>query len=100
MNKKGIELSLNTIVIIILALLVLVALIFVLQRGIIGGTQKYFNFSEQAEKEIRSGDTCAKMFSGRMCYKSPCPDTYVQIDGDWADCKKPGSTGTICCEKK
>lgn len=97
MDKKGIELSLNTIVIIILALVVLVTLLFVLQRGIIGGTNKYFNFSEQAEKEIRSGDTCAKMFSGRMCYLPPCPDTYVEIAGKWTDCEK---TSSICCEKK
>lgn len=100
MNKRGIELSVNTMVIIILALIVLVSLVFVLQKGIIGGTNKYFNFSEQAEKDIRSETTCEKMFSGKMCYKSPCPESYVEIAGDWADCKKPGSAGPICCEKK
>ncbi len=96
MNTKGMELSINAIVVIILALFVLVVLFFILQRGIIGGSNKYFNFSEQAEKEIRSGDTCEKMFSGRMCYSSPCPESYVQIAGKWTDCEKDGR---ICCEK-
>jgi len=97
MNKKGVELSINAIVIIILALLVLVVLFFVIQKGIIQGTTNYFNFSESAEKEIASDKICAKMFSGRMCYKSPCPESYIEISGDWDDCKKIQS---ICCEKK
>ena len=104
MDKKGVELSINAIVVIVLALFVLVVLFFVLQRGIIGGTQKYFNLSESAEKEIRAENVCAKIFSGRMCYPSSCPDSYVEISGDWADCRKESNSAesgsVVCCEKK
>jgi len=94
MNKKGIELSINSIVIIILALLVLVVLFFVIQKGISDGTNKYFNFSESAEKEITSDKTCAKMFSGRVCLPGCDSKTMVDWGTDWTDCK-----GAHCCEK-
>lgn len=96
MDKKGVELSINTMIIVILGLVVLVVLFYAIQRGITGGTNKYFNFSQEAENQLKAENTCAKMFSGRMCYQSACPASYVEISGDWEDCKK---NSRICCEK-
>lgn len=96
MDKKGIELSINTIIVIILALFVLVVLFFVLQRGIIGGSNKYFNFSDTVEKDIQSSRTCAKLFSGRMCLAACDPKIMIDWGAGWDDCT--GSTPT-CCER-
>lgn len=88
------ELSINTIIVIVLGLLVLVILIFILQKYIHEGTQKYFNLSEEAEKQIRADDVCEKMFSGRVCLPS-CNNT-VDLGAEWKDCKL--KAGTRCCQ--
>jgi hypothetical protein len=96
MNKKGVELTINTVVVVILALLVLVILFFVLKTFIFKGTAGYINLTLEAEKDIKAKNICEKMFYSRRCM-SACTADYIDHGTDWDDCKamvdKPH-----CCE--
>jgi hypothetical protein len=85
MNKKGVELTVNTVIIVALGLLVLFIMFFVLQKNLIGGSEKYLNFSLETERELRAGDICQKIFSDRVCMKT-CTG-YQELPGPWKDCK-------------
>lgn len=91
MNKKGVELTVNTIIVVALGLLVLFVLFFVLQKNILGGSQRYINLSLEAERELKSQNICEKLFSGRACMEN-C-GMYEEIPGQWTDCP-----GQKCCK--
>lgn len=95
--RKAQGLSINTIVIAALALVVLVLLILVVRTQLQKGTQKYIDISGTAEKEAKAKDICETMFAlhTRKCIAGSCPKDFIQLPGDWTDCK---TTGKICCE--
>jgi hypothetical protein len=94
MNKKGVELTVNTIIIVALGLLVLFIMFFILQKNLIQGSDKYLNFSEETERELKAKNICEKLFSGRVCMED-CTGKYTEVPGTWDDCAKDDK---ICCE--
>lgn len=94
MNKKGVELTVNTIIIVALGLLVLFIMFFVLQKNLIGGSEKYLNFSEETERELRAKNICEKIFSGRVCMDD-CTNKYELVPGKFTDCEDKGE---VCCK--
>ncbi|MBW2969076.1 hypothetical protein KY304_01405 [Candidatus Woesearchaeota archaeon] len=100
MSKKGVSLSVNTIVVVVLALLVFVIVLYLLQSNISKSSKQYLNLTDQVEKDIQSKDVCAKMFSGRYCYSPKkseiCPEGYSVVYplNEWKDC----DVGQNCCE--
>lgn len=92
MNKKGVELTINTIIIVALGLLVLLVMFYIIPKFIVGGSNKYLNFSLETERELKAGDICEKIFSDRVCMAS-C-DNFEEIPGTWKDCT---GAKTKCC---
>lgn len=77
-DKKGVELTFNTVVIIVLVLLVLIILAFLLIRT--------FNSSTTATGCTENGARCETKATG-----GGCPSGYYYRP--WGGCK----TGEICC---
>lgn len=89
MNKKGVELTLQTIGIAILVLLVVAILAIIFSQGIRDGVMQIIGYSKQAD-----ADSCVNVFSDRRCLTSDkCPNGKI-VSGDWSDCKN----GKVCCE--
>lgn len=93
MNKKGMELTMNTIIIAVLSLVVLAVLIglFVRQVGKTSGgySDIYSNVTTQQE------DVCSSLIKGTSCVTADkCPDPSKQKPGSWDDCQAP----KVCCE--
>jgi len=90
MNKKGVELTLQTIGIAILVLLVVAILAMVFSQGIRDGIMQIIGFSKQAD-----ADSCVNVFSNRRCLTSDkCLLPNNVVSGEWSDCKN----GKVCCE--
>ena len=93
MDKKGVELSIQAIIVLVLGLIVLVILIIVIRGQIGKGTLKYTNITAEAEKEFK-GDRCTGFLLPRICADS-CPKGYeIDLGTGFKDCKLKH-----CCEK-
>lgn len=96
--KKAQGLPLNTIVLAVLALIVLVLLIWLVKTQVQKGSQKYLNISGEAEREAKAKDVCETLFAlrSRVCADACDPKDFVQLPGEWSDCK--AKKKTACCE--
>ena len=94
MDKKGGEMSIQAIIMIVLGLVVLVILIIVFRGQIGKGTLKYQNLSEEAFQEAK-GKVCEGFLLGRECMPTSCSTGYRKALGKgWTDCNQ----GEVCCE--
>ena len=94
MNKKGVSLQVNMIIIIVLGLIALVIAIVFLRTQITKGAEKYEEIGAALEK-------CEGLFKNRECMAScPSPEQKVRpIGSGWADCGKGEKIGKPdCCE--
>lgn len=101
MNKKAVELSVQTMIIVVLGLIVLVVLIFLLRGQISKGASQYFKIGESAAKEASTTECESGLFVERKC----APNNCVGLDSgfNWKavgirGCDKKGS-GQVCCER-
>lgn len=91
MSQKKADLSLNLIVMAIIALLVLVIIIYLFSTQS-GRTAK--GFTGCAER----GGTCENKqpaATGSSVLSGDCPDNTIRIPGEFSDCAKE----QICCKK-
>jgi len=105
MNKKAIELAMQTIVVAAIALVVLAVVIIVFGTQISKTAQRYLGISEQAAGEANVTNKCASLFGSRTCVaeckQQPVPGNesrfiyYATVPGTWSDCKSPN----VCCER-
>lgn len=100
-DKKGAEIAISTIVMIVLGLAVLVILILVVRQQVTKGAGQYGEISES----IGGGAGCFNILEGRSCVKGRnCPPDMTPVTGTWPDCvekgkaTKPQST-FVCCKK-
>jgi hypothetical protein len=104
--KRGQGLSLNTIVLAVLALIVLFLLIWLFRTHLQKGSQKYVNITSEAEREARTKEICESMFAlrTRNCVESEAACTgkglgFNPVKGAWSDCNAKYKTATsVCCE--
>lgn len=96
MNKKGVQLSIQTMILIVLGLIVLVLLIWIIRGQISKGGSQYFNISETAAGEAKMDKCKSGFFTRRQCAGScgSIVDDYFWHNIGKLDCK----TGT-CCER-
>ena len=91
MNKKGLSLERNLIILLILGILVIVIFSFFFKSKITEGSERYSEISEQL-------DNCESFMSKNKCtLKSECPSRNVINpigSKGWADCKED----EVCCE--
>lgn len=108
MSKKGIELTMQTIIVAVLMLIVLVVLIMVFRGQIGKSSQRYFAIGNQSEQELQATDKCMTLFGNRRCLNE-CPVEEIKVPGGesryvvwtpvpagakgWSDCK------ATCCER-
>ena len=96
---KKADLSLNTVVMAILALVVLIVLILVFREQIGSAAQRYFNIGDDAEKTAL-GKKCQSFLSRstRQCGDANAPPTQdyeVRSLGSMEDCQ----SGQVCWER-
>jgi len=110
MNKRAVELTMQTIIIAVLMLIVLVILIMVFRGQIGKAVQRYFAIGNESEQELRSTDKCATIFGSRRCLDS-CPAPTPITAGEetkyvvWAPVPLPAGASkwsdcnATCCER-
>ncbi len=95
LQKRGVEMSIQTIVYAVLALIVLIVVLMIFSSQIRTTILGYISISNRSLGEV-NGENCGSLFgSDRKCYQGGCPADYTPVDGEWKDC----TTG-VCCEKK
>jgi hypothetical protein len=97
MDKKAVELSVQTMIIIALGLIVLVVLIFVFRGQISKGAQQYFDIGKSAAEEADPNKCESGLFVERKCAGS-----CSALDGKyyWTSVGIRGCEGgKICCER-
>ena len=100
MDKKAVQLSIQTMIIVILGLIVLVVLIFIFRGQISKGASQYFTIGESAAKEASTTECGSGLFVERKC----APNCAALNTGFYwkavgiRGCDKKG-TGQICCER-
>ena len=96
MDKKGVELSIQAVIVLVLGLIVLVILIVVVRSQIMKGTERYTTIGKEAEKEFT--DQCAGIFRQRTC-EAACTTGFKEVlpvpKNGWTDCE----SGESCCKK-
>ncbi len=105
-RKKGAEMAINTVIMIILGLVVLVILILVIRQQVTKGASKYTEIGE----DVTTTGGCYNLIEGRSCVKGSCPpDMKEDTTGTWQDCvdkgkretEKTGKTVSYkCCKSK
>jgi len=98
-RKKGAEMAINTVIMIILGLIVLVILILVVRQQVTKGAAKYTELGDQAT----ATGGCSSFLEGRSCVKGTCPPDMKPVAGTWADCEakkdKPKQGDRyVCCK--
>ena len=101
MKKKGVELAVGTVIMIVLGLAVLVILILVVRQQVTKGAKSYTEIGEQ----VTMSGGCSNILEGRACVKGSCPPDMDTVSGTWADCNEKGQkssppTSYTCCKKK
>ena len=100
-NKRGAEMAINTVIMIILGLIVLVIIILVVRQQVTKGASKYTELGEQAT----ATGGCSSFLEGRSCVKGgSCPKGMKApkegLNG-WADCEAKAQkekTTYVCCQ--
>ncbi len=93
--KKGVELSLQTIVVAALSVIVLIVVILVFGGQVRKAIWGYNDVSNASIQESQ-GKRCASIFiPDRKCVQTGCPDGYAEVDGEWKDCQNG-----LCCERE
>ncbi|MCX6709284.1 MAG: hypothetical protein NTW67_06600 [Candidatus Woesearchaeota archaeon] len=101
-RKKGAEMAINTIIMVILGLVVLVILILVIRQQVTKGASKYTEIGE----DVTATGGCYSLFEGRSCVKGtgcPPPPDMVTVPGTWPDCQAKAEkqkTSFVCCKSK
>jgi len=72
MDKKGVELTVNTLIIIALALIVLVVIVFMFMQGVRQGGTAFFG-CESRGGQCLTPEKCENG-NGRIDYTSTCPN--------------------------
>ena len=103
MKKRAVQLSTQTMILIILGLIVLVVLIFLFKGQIGKGAKQYFDIGEQAAGEADVEKCSSGLIIDRQCAKS-CSDLekdsiYFYHAIGKRDCEKTQGAGYICCER-
>lgn len=96
MKKKGVQLSIQTMILIVLGLIVLVLLIWIIRGQISKGGSQYWNISETAMEEAKSNKCKSGFFTHRQCAAS-CGS--IVDDYFWHNIGKMGCPSGICCER-
>lgn len=91
--KRGQNLTLGTVGMIVLVLIVVTILALVFRDFITGGSHQLRNMSETAKFDP---DKCANVFLGRACYESCDQPGLASVPGSFADCR---DEGLVCCER-
>ena len=88
MDKRGTQLTIETIIIAILAIVVLIILIMVLRTAIGKSVAQYLGFGEQAAQEANASNVkCSSFFAQRVCAKAVPNNDYYWNNLGKADCK-------------
>lgn len=95
-NKKG--MAINTIVMLILALVVLIVVLFIFKDQITKALGGYTRIQEETGETIE-GKKCSNILGDRKCYAvdeetKSCPYGKRKITEDWKDCTED----EVCCE--
>lgn len=99
MNKKAVQLSVQTMIIVALGLIVLVVLIFVFRGQISKGAQQYFDIGKSAAKEAATDKCVSGLFVERECADS-CSRLTQEGKYYWTSVGIRGcEKGEICCER-
>ena len=99
MDKKAVQLSIQTMIIVILGLIVLVVLIFLIRGQISKGAAQYFKIGESAAKEAATDICESGLFVERQC-SANCADLTKNSKYYWKSIGIRGCTkGEICCER-
>ncbi|MBW2970045.1 hypothetical protein KY319_02885 [Candidatus Woesearchaeota archaeon] len=99
-NKKAMEMTIGTIIAIVLGLIVLVILVIFIQQQVTKSGQKIGTLEGESEY---APDKCQSIIKGTFCAdKCDSAAGYEKKNsptGTWSDCNAPGSKKTICCGK-
>jgi len=99
MNKKAVQLSVQTMIIVALGLIVLVVLIFVFRGQISKGAQQYFDIGKSAAEEADPNKCESGLFVERECADS-CAGLTQNSKYYWKSVGIRGcEKGKICCER-
>ncbi|MBD3303944.1 hypothetical protein GF343_02275 [Candidatus Woesearchaeota archaeon] len=99
MDKKAVQLSVQTMIIVALGLIVLVVLIFVFRGQISKGAQQYFDIGESASEEADPDKCVSGLFVERDCASS-CSKLAQEGKYYWTSVGIRGcKNGEICCER-
>ncbi|MBW2979883.1 hypothetical protein KY360_00520 [Candidatus Woesearchaeota archaeon] len=96
MKKKGM-LSLQMVVVAVLALIVLVVLSFVFRDNITRTAKEFFRIGEDAGEAARGTKCVTFLTAGTRKCVDPCPEDWREVypvGEKWTDCDKK------CCEIK
>lgn len=95
MNKRGMSLTFETLVVAIIVLVVLgvVIAIFITKSGEYAG--KYDDVANRAENQAKG---CNMLF-GRQCSSGSSCDSGYKPVGQFDECKSGDNPKGICCEK-
>ena len=98
-DKKGVELTLQTVVVAVLVLLVLVVVALIFQKVVGKSVSELLGISNSTSQEI-GGGKCASLLLGRECVGTslectnagyrPLPKPF----NGWSDCQQG-----VCCER-
>lgn len=96
-NKKG--MAINTIVMLIIALIVLVIILFIFKDQITKALGGYSRIQKETGETLEERK-CRTIIGDRDCHKiddetKSCPSGKRKVAGDWQDC---ASDKPICCE--
>lgn len=102
MNKKGTSLSIETVVVVVIALLVLIVVGYIFSTQISQSTKQYVNVSKSMETEIKLKSNCEELFSTKKCMPLETCNIkgLINIGSDWKDCKAKSTPGHVlyCCK--
>jgi hypothetical protein len=99
MKKRAVQLSTQTMILIILGLIVLVVLIFIFRGQVSKGAKQYFDIGEQA-----AGEADIEKCSGGLIVERKCATNCKDLEKDsvyfyYAIGKKNCDEGYVCCER-
>ncbi len=98
MDKKAVQLSIQTMILVILGLIVLVVLIFLIRGQISKGASQYFDIGESAAKEASIKECSSGLFVERKCAPS-CTGLTQNSKYYWKSVGIRNCKEEICCER-
>ncbi len=98
MDKKAIEMTMQTIVVAAIALIVLFTVVIIFRAQISKTTQQFFGIGQQATSELNATSCAGGFFSTKKCAVdclTDIKDGYYWHSVGALDCKG----GQVCCER-